>query len=60
MYATGEDLLHRQLAALSAPQLRAIIVGYHLANPSNVDLEALDAAELSALIVAAVRDRSAI
>lgn len=60
VYATSEDLLHRQLAALSAPQLRTIIVGHHLANPSNVDLDALDAVELIALIVAAVRDRSAI
>lgn len=59
VYATGEDILHRRLAALSARQLRTIIVGYHLANPSNVDLDALDAAELIALIVAAVRDRSA-
>lgn len=58
-YAKGEDFLRRQLAALGPQHLRAIIAAYHLANPSNVDLDALDAVELTAFIVAAVRDRSA-
>ena len=59
VYAKGEDLLRRQLAALSPRHLRAIIIAYALAEPATIDLEALTAPELVALIVAAVRGRLA-
>jgi hypothetical protein len=58
-YAKGEDLLRRQLAALSSRHLRAITVAYELADPSDVDLDALTAPELIELIVGAVRGRLA-
>jgi hypothetical protein len=59
VYTKGEDLLRRQLGALSPRHLRAIIVGYDLANPSEVDLDALTVAESIELIVVAVRGRLA-
>ena len=59
VYAKGEDLLRRQLAALSARHLRAIVVGYGLADPADVDLDALPMAELIELIAGAVRGRHA-
>jgi len=54
VYAKGEGLLRRQLAALSPRHLRAIIVAYHLAD-GDMDLEALPARELVALILVAMR-----
>ena len=59
VYSKGEDLLRRQLAALSPRHLRTIVVAYSLAEPATVDLDALSATELLALIVAAVRRRLA-
>jgi hypothetical protein len=59
VYAKGADLLRRQLAALSARHLRAIIVGYDLADPPDVELDALTTAELIELIAGAVRGRLA-
>ena len=58
-YAKGEDLLRRQLGALSPRHLRAIIVGYRLADALDVDVDALTTPELIALIVVAVRHRRA-
>jgi len=59
VYAKGEDLLRRQLAALSARHLRAIIVGYDLADPADVDLDSVTTAEMIEVIVGAVRGRLA-
>lgn len=59
VYAKGEDLLRRQLAALSSRHLRSIIVAYDLAPAGDVDLEALTGTELMALILVAVRARLA-
>jgi hypothetical protein len=59
VYAKGEELLYRQLTALSQRHLRAIVVGYDLADPSDVDLDALSVPELIGLIVSAVRERLA-
>ena len=59
MYAKGEDLLRRQLTALSPRHLRAVIVGYDLADPSDVDLSALTVPELIELIVVVIRGRRA-
>ena len=55
VYAKGEDLLRRQLGALSPRHLRAIIIGYGLVDSTEADLSRLTGPELSALIVAAVR-----
>lgn len=59
VYAKGEELLRRQLGALSRRHLRAIIAGYDLAGRSNVALDVLSTAELIELIVDAVRARLA-
>jgi len=59
VYAKGEDLLRKQLAALSARHLRTIAVGYDLADPDDVELDALTTPELIELITAAVRERLA-
>ena len=59
VYAKGEDLLRRQLGALSRRHLRAIIAGYDLAGRSSVVLDVLSTAELIELIVDAVRARLA-
>jgi hypothetical protein len=58
-YAKGEDLLRRQLGALSPRHLRAIVLAYGLAEGVDVELEALTSAEMIALIVAGVRHRLA-
>lgn len=55
VYTKGEELLRRQLAALSPRHLRAIIVAYNLADPSDVDLDTFTAPELIGLIVVGVR-----
>jgi hypothetical protein len=55
VYAKGEDLLRRQLGALSPRHLRAIIIGYDLVDSTAADLTRLTGPELIALIVAAVR-----
>ena len=57
VYAKGEDLLRRQLAALSRRHLIAIIVGYELADQSRVNLDALTTADLIELIADGVRWR---
>jgi hypothetical protein len=59
VYAKGEDLLRRQVAALPPWHLRAIIIGYEFADPADVDLDALTTVELIELIVAGVRTRLA-
>ncbi len=59
VYAKGEDLLRRQLRALSPRHLRAIIVGYDLIDATGVDLNRLTSAELIALIITAVRQQAA-
>jgi hypothetical protein len=59
VYAKGEELLWQQLTALSPRHLRAIIVGYELADPHDLDLDAMTAPELRGLIVGAVRGRLA-
>jgi hypothetical protein len=59
VYAKGEGLLRRQLGALSPRHLRAIVRAYDLAGASDLDLEAMIAPELIALIVLAVRARLA-
>ena len=59
VYAKGEDLLRRQLGALSPRHLRAIILGYELVDPAAVDVNRATAAELIALIITAVRRRAA-
>jgi hypothetical protein len=59
IYARGEGLLRRQLAALSPRHLRAIVAGYDLADPADIDLDALTSPELIELITIAVRARLA-
>jgi hypothetical protein len=59
VYAKGEDMLRRQLGALSPRHLRGIIIGYDLVDTAGVDLNRLTSAELIALIVAAVRQQAA-
>ena len=59
VYAKGEAILRRQLAALSDRHLRSIALAYDLADPSDIDLEALTAPELVDLITIAVRERLA-
>jgi hypothetical protein len=59
VYARGESILRRQLAALSPRHLRAIATGYDLVDPADIDLEALTAVELIELITTAVRARLA-
>src|SRR5687767_4965601 len=57
VYAKGEDLLRRQLAALSRRHLIAIIAAYELADESRVDLDALPVPALIELIADGVRWR---
>jgi hypothetical protein len=57
VYAKGETLLRRQLAALAARHLRNIVRAYELA--PDLDLEDVDEPELIELIVTAVRGRRA-
>ena len=59
VYAKGEAMLRQQLAALAPWQLRAMIIAYEFADPSDVDLDALTAAQLIELIVGVVRRRPA-
>jgi len=59
VYAKVEDLLRRQLGALSRRHLLTIIAGYDLVDASGVDLSALSTAELIELIVGTVRRRRA-
>jgi hypothetical protein len=58
VYEKGEALLRRQLAAFSAWHLVNIVIAYRLSDLSVTSLNALPAASLIDLIVAAVRDRS--
>lgn len=58
VFAKGEDLLRQQLYALSERHLRVIRRAYHLvADPAEIDLEALSETELVALILSGVRAR---
>ena len=58
VYRKGEDLLRRQLSALSAWHLVNIIDAYELSTQSARDLAATPASVLVELIVAAVRART--
>lgn len=57
VYRKGEDLLRRQLGALSGRHLRGIVLAYGLASVEDIDLETLDNDELIELIIAGVRSR---
>ena len=57
VYAKGEDLLRRQLGALSRRHLVAIVIAYELADQSRVDLDGLTVAQLIELIADGVRWR---
>jgi len=57
VYAEGETLLRRRLAALASLHLRTIARAYDLAD--DAVLEQLDESELISVIVNAVRDRAA-
>ena len=57
VYAKGEDLLRQQLHALSPRHLRAIIRAHDLMG-AELDLEALDEAQLVVLILSGVRVRA--
>jgi hypothetical protein len=57
VYAQGEDLLRKELSALSADHLRNIVKGYSLVAEGELDLEELGRSSLVDLIVAAVRKR---
>jgi len=57
VYAKGEDLLRRQLAALSRRHLIAIITAYELVDEARVDLDVLTVPELIELIADGVRWR---
>jgi hypothetical protein len=57
VYAQGEDLLRKQLNALSADHLRDIVKGYALVGEEELDLRELGKTSLVDLIVAAVRKR---
>jgi len=59
VYRKGEEVLRQDLTVLSPWHLRAIIIGYEVANPATVDLDALTTAELIELIVTEVRRRLA-
>jgi hypothetical protein len=59
VYRKGEDLLRRQLGALSARHLRGIVLAYRLASVEDIDLEMLDTDELIEIIVGGVRERLA-
>ncbi len=59
VYAKGEELVCRQLGALSPRHLRAIVRAYDLAGASDPDPETMTAPELVALIVRSVRSRLA-
>jgi hypothetical protein len=59
VYEKGENLLRRQLSALSAWHLVHIIVEYELADEDRASLDRLSAASLIELIVAGVQARVA-
>jgi hypothetical protein len=57
VYQQGESILRGQLNALDAPRLRDIIRGYALTADDTASLMRLSAAELTDMIIAAVRRR---
>lgn len=57
VYGQGEDVLRGQLAALDEVHLRNIILAHELADPADLDLQALRRFALVDLIIAAVRAR---
>jgi hypothetical protein len=59
VYAQGEPVLREQLVALPPWHLRAMIIAYHFADPSDPDLEALTISELVERIIRGVRARFA-
>jgi hypothetical protein len=58
-YAKGENVLRQQLAEVPSSLLRAMIIAYDFADPSDRDLHALTHVELIELIVGAIRTRFA-
>jgi hypothetical protein len=58
-YAKGEDVLRRHLAALNRRHLVETTVAYALFSPLEVDITALDDAELIGLMVVGLRARLA-
>jgi len=58
-YAKGENVLRQQLAEVPSSLLRAMIIAYDFALPSDRDLQALKHVELIELIVGAIRTRFA-
>lgn len=57
VYEQGEDILRGQLAALDAPRLRDIVRGFSLTSGDTTALMRLSAAELTDMIIDAVRRR---
>jgi hypothetical protein len=57
VYRKGEDLLRRQLAALSGWHLVSIITAYELSHQREADLAVTPESVLAELIVSAVRER---
>jgi hypothetical protein len=58
VYNQGENVLRGQLTALDAPRLRDIIRGFSLSTGDTTTLMRLSAAELTNMIVAAVRQQA--
>lgn len=57
VYDQGEDILRGQLAALDGPRLRDIVRGYALSDGDTSELMRVSEAELTDIIVNAVRER---
>jgi hypothetical protein len=57
VYEQGEDILRGQLGALDGPRLRDIIRGFSLSADDPIELMRVSEAELTDLIIAAVRLR---
>jgi hypothetical protein len=57
VYQQGESILRGQLNALDAPRLRDIVRGYALTADDTASLMRLSAAELTDMIIVAVRRR---
>ena len=57
VYEQGEDILRGQLAALDGPRLRDIVRGYALTDGDTSELMRVSEAELTDIIVNAVRER---
>jgi hypothetical protein len=58
VYAEGDDLLRRQLAALSAHQLRNIIRAYHMSDDPAVVIDRMNTQELIGIIMLEVERKA--